>query len=196
MLVTALALASSGCAVHSWTSVPVPHPASLQLREGDVVRAVSRVGTVELTVATPYAYPFLTGRARSGTGVVSVDLADATRVDVREGRRATTVRDPATLGAADLLGRDVQLATAEGPVALRVVVLGEGRVLRGQPLDCLEGEREVPCAGLVRIDVRELAGIEVRKLDRERTILLTTVGVALCGLAGFGLFYLAVGGGE
>ena len=42
-LVTALALASSGCAVHSWTSVPMPHPASLRLREGDVILALANV---------------------------------------------------------------------------------------------------------------------------------------------------------
>jgi hypothetical protein len=85
-IVTVLAFAGSGCAVHAWHPVPEPSLSSL---EGKTVRALCRSGDVELTV-TGYSPPYLTGTCRASSSPqapcsdpVRVDLSECARVDVQ-----------------------------------------------------------------------------------------------------------------
>jgi hypothetical protein len=190
-LVTALAFATSACAVHSWEAQPARAPAE-GLRAGDVVRAVRGTETLTLEVAG-VSPPYVTGRVRAGTGWVCADLGRATRVDVRRPDQSVFVPEFADDVARDVVGRDVQLWTAEGPVALRVGESGEPRLVCGQLLSCRDGDREVPCTWLVAIDSRDHR-IDVRSMDVDSTVLLSALFGVMVAAATFAfLVFQAMG---
>jgi hypothetical protein len=171
--VVAAVIASPGCAVRTWTPEPQARvvTGTVTVAPGDSVRVTDDLGSVEIEVVA-FSAPYLSGRVRPGKGRVGLELDRATSIDVltAEGQTRKGLA-PAALAAGDVVGHDVQLATPEGPAALRALALDDRRVLHGQPLACREDRREVRCTGVVRVDLRAATQVEVRRPNASASVL-------------------------
>lgn len=177
-VVLAAALAFPSCVSHEWRAVALTDIAVRQehLPERSV-RLQTRTGWLELQPVTGVAFPFVEGRATSGAGEALLDLRTVTKlaeVKAPGVRREIGLSDRRSLA---LGGLRVRFETESGPVVLDVTGQ-EYPIVRGHPRGC-DGPRgqEVPCSGVVRVDLREVQALEVRATNVGKSVGLTLLGV-------------------
>jgi hypothetical protein len=175
-LLTAAALAASGCTSYRWKVIPLKEldVAGDRLRH-TLVRLDSPQGVVVLELQR-LVHPYALGVAQPGSGPVLVDLRRARRIEVfpgatdAGGRKRDVAANQDALAAEPLAGRPVKLHLDRGSVRILAASLAwpwlEGTVQ--------DGDAEVA------VDLRRVTDAQVRETNVAGTVgrsLLGTVGV-------------------
>lgn len=166
----ALALSLTDCRAFRWKPVAVTN-LSLEREKiaGRLLRLQTETGVVELEISA-VEFPYVTGIAEGGHGIAEFNLRGATRIELLTAPKRAEVltlekirRNPEMLK-----GARVRFKTKKGDVTLRDISRVEQGWVTGQLEDA---------DGPIRVDLRQVSAVEIRELDRSRTI-MKNVGLA------------------
>ncbi|HEY3055050.1 MAG TPA: hypothetical protein VGK31_03855, partial [Thermoanaerobaculia bacterium] len=136
---------------------------------GQLIRLQSDSGLVEMEISS-VDFPYVTGTAESGHGIVELNLSGATRIELLTAPKRVEVLPLERIRQnSDMLkGARVRFETKKGDVTLRDISRVEQGWVTGQLED---GD------GPIRVDLRQVNAVEIRELDRSRSI-MKSVGLA------------------
>lgn len=169
-----VALSLTNCRAFRWKPVAITN-LSLEREKiaGRLIRLKGDSGIVEMEMSK-LDFPYVSGLAISGDGLVEVNMNNATRIalltpQAPRGKRATVIPLDSVRRNPDLLKSGlVRFETKKGDIVLRDISRVQDPWVTGRLAD---GDGEI------RADLAKVSAVEIRELDGHRTV-LKSVGLA------------------